>query len=138
MEVNIWAVLVCTVLAFALGGVWYSVLFGKQWMQITGFDKMTDVEKAAAGKKAGPMYGIQLVLTLFQVYVLAYFIHHWDTTGGVHFTLLLIASFIMPTLIGAVMWSGKPGRLIRMQLLIQASYQLVSFTIVGYILSIWK
>jgi len=33
---NWWAILVSTVLAFVLGGLWYGPLFGQAWMQAMG------------------------------------------------------------------------------------------------------
>ena len=34
--INWWAVLVATVLAFILGGIWYGPVFGKAWLDALG------------------------------------------------------------------------------------------------------
>jgi len=38
-EINGWAVLVCGVVAMALGFVWYGPLFGKKWLELIGSNK---------------------------------------------------------------------------------------------------
>jgi len=35
-DLNWWAVLLATVLGFALGGLWYGPLFGKAWLAAMG------------------------------------------------------------------------------------------------------
>ncbi|MCW1930654.1 MAG: DUF1761 domain-containing protein [Candidatus Kerfeldbacteria bacterium] len=137
MEVNIWAVIVTTIVLFAINGLWYSVLFGKQWSSITGFDKMSPEEQELMKKKAGPMYGIQLVLTLFQTSVLAAFIHN-STMSGFWTALWIVAAFVLPTLVGATMWSGMEKKKMQMQMKIQAGAHIVSFIVAGIILSMWK
>ena len=35
-DLNVWAILVATIVAFALGGLWYGPLFGSAWLSAIG------------------------------------------------------------------------------------------------------
>lgn len=54
VDVNLWAVLVATAVYFAVGGLWFSVLFGKQWMKLS---KIT-MEEASKSSSAGLYVGL--------------------------------------------------------------------------------
>ena len=68
-EVNYLAVALAALSAFLLGGLWYSVLFGKQWMALTGQSE----EKLKSGNPA-IVFGGAFVLNLLAALVLAMFI----------------------------------------------------------------
>ena len=68
-EVNYLAVGLAALSAFLLGGLWYSVLFGKQWMALTGQSE----EKLKSGNPA-MVFGGAFVLNLLAALVLAMFI----------------------------------------------------------------
>jgi len=76
--INYFAVIVGAVLSMVIGAVWYGPLFGKKWMEIIGVDHADPQAVAKMQKSAGPLYGVQFALTLFQVLVLAHLIA--DTT----------------------------------------------------------
>src|SRR5207249_4301456 len=38
-KINIWAVLVAALIAFFIGGLWYTALFGKLWVRLHGFSE---------------------------------------------------------------------------------------------------
>lgn len=38
-QINFKAVLLLGVVSFLFGGIWYSVMFGKQWVELNGFNK---------------------------------------------------------------------------------------------------
>lgn len=54
---NLLAVLVATVSAFVLGGLWYSVFFRQAWAQASGLD-------AKKGYPPGLVYGLSFVLNV--------------------------------------------------------------------------
>jgi hypothetical protein len=68
-EVNYLAVALAALSAFLLGGLWYSVLFGKQWAALTGQGE----EKLKSGNPA-IVFGGAFLLNLIAAYVLAMFI----------------------------------------------------------------
>jgi hypothetical protein len=67
--VNYLAVALAALSAFLLGGLWYSVLFGKQWAALTGQSE----EKLKSGNPA-IVFGGAFLLNLIAAYVLAMFI----------------------------------------------------------------
>lgn len=136
--VNYWAVLSGAVFSMILGAVWYGPLFGKQWMEIIGVDPNDEVAKKKMQKSAAPLYGVQFLLTLFQVLVLAHLIADTTKVSGLERALWIWAAFIIPTLAGAVMWTNQSSRLKWSQFLIQGGYQLILFIVFGLLIQFWK
>ena len=53
-NINYMAVIVSAAANFLLGWLWYSpMLFGKQWMKMMGFDKLSKAQQADMKKKMG-------------------------------------------------------------------------------------
>lgn len=136
MGVNFWAVLVCGVLAMVLGSIWYGPLFGKLWMKIIGVPEMDVVKRKEMQKKALPLYLIQFLLTLFQLFVLVHLTGS-DATSGVLSALWVWAGFVLPTVAGACMWTNDSRNTAWTKFLLQAGFQLASFVLFGAILGAW-
>jgi hypothetical protein len=136
MEVNYIVIIGGAVLSMVVGSIWYGPLFGKKWMEICGVSD-ADVEKRKQmQKEAMPLYGIQFVLSILQVYILSNLITYTNGPGiGVAFFMWL--GFVMPTIAGCSMWNNNPNKVRWAQFLIQSGYQLVMFVIYGYILGMW-
>lgn len=137
IQINYVAVLVCSVLAMALGAIWYGPLLGKIWMEVVGVDAKDKVAREKMQKSAGPLYVIQFLLTLFQVYVFAYYVKGWNEVSGVTNAIWIWAAFIMPTVAAASMWTNDRPKVQKARFLIQAGYQLVLFIMFGIILGGW-
>lgn len=137
MQINYIAVLVGTIIAFGGGAIWYSVLFQKQWMKVTGMTNATPEQMKVLQKQAMPLYFIQLAITVVQVAILDYFITT-SGTSGLMTAFLMLVGFVWPTLIGSVIWSGKSKEAQRLMLMIQGGYQLVTFVVLGLVLVMWK
>ncbi|MBI4433400.1 DUF1761 domain-containing protein [Candidatus Uhrbacteria bacterium] len=136
--INYWAVLVCAVLAMVAGSIWFGPIFGKKWMEIVGV-KPEDLEKRKEMQKhAGPLYGIQFILVLFQAYVLAHYIAGWKEASGLENAMWIWAAFVMPIVAGSAMWNNDARRIAWARFLIQAGYQLVLFVLFGLILGAWR
>ncbi len=138
MEINYWAVLVCGVLAMALGAIWYGPLFGRKWLQIVGATAHDEAQRKQMQREAAPLYIIQFLLVLFQAWVLAYYIVGWKDASGVENALLIWAAFIIPTLAGTSMWNNDPTKVKWVRFLIQGGYQLVIFVAFGLVLGLWR
>ncbi|MBI5422422.1 DUF1761 domain-containing protein [Candidatus Peregrinibacteria bacterium] len=138
MTINTYAVLACSVLAMALGGVWYGPLFGKTWMKIVGVKPSDIAARKEMQKGVGKLYVTQFLLTLFQVYVLAYYIEGWKDASGIENALWIWAAFIMPTVAGSAMWNNDSTKVSWARFLIQGGYQLILFVSFGLILGYWK
>jgi len=67
--INFLAVGLAALSAFVLGGLWYSLLFAKQWMALTGQSE----EKLRSGNPA-IVFGGAFLLNLIAAFVLAMFI----------------------------------------------------------------
>lgn len=134
-ELNLVAVLVAAVAYFALGALWYSpALFGKLWMRAIGktHDELQGswMHYAAAG-----------LASVVAAFVLAYVI----ALGGL--LELTVATAAAGAMMGILVWVGFVGTTMgtsylfggrgRVLFLIDASYHLVGFFVMGGIIGGW-
>jgi len=138
LTINYFAVFVGAILSMVIGAIWYGPLFGKKWIEIIGVDINNEEERKKMQKSAGPLYFIQFVLTLFQVYILARFVSANDMASALEQAVWIWAAFIIPTLAGAVMWTNQTSKLKWERFLIQGGYQLIIFIVFGLLLYFWK
>lgn len=139
--VNWFAILTAGISAFVLGGIWYSpTLFGNAWMQ----DNKLTLEQLKAGN-AAKIYGWAFILTLIAAANLGMFLADtpaectgvcaqktdivWGATAGM---LAGIWVFCFVAVHG--LFEHKPFRLI----LINGGYSLVSLTLMGAIIGLWR
>lgn len=138
IQINYLAVLVSAILAMVLGMVWYGrSLFGPFWLELMGIDPKDKRKIKDMQKRATPLYVAQLALSLLQLYILAHFIIAWGGNSGVSTAFWIYLGFVMPTLAGQAMWSGRPGHLAMKQFIVTAGYQLLCFLMFGFILGMW-
>ena len=132
LYINHFAVVVCAVLSLALGALWYSpILFYRSWLSET---KLTDEQ--LAGSNSAKTYGLAFLLALIISYNLAFFLGDaqtnavWGTTAG------FLAGFGFSTLILAIiaLFEQRSWRYI----FINGGYITVYFTLIGFILGIWR
>lgn len=138
ITVNYWAIIVGAVLAMALGALWYGPLFGKKWMEVIGAANCNPEERKKMQQAAAPLYIIQFILTLLQVWVLAYFVNGWVEFATPLNVLWIWAAFVVPTLAGSAMWNNDSKRIKWARFLIQAGYQLVIFILFALVLTYWR
>jgi hypothetical protein len=137
MEINYLAVVVCAVLSLVVGGIWYGPIFGKKWLEVTGADKIDLERRKEMMAGVWKLYLTQFVLSLFQVYVLAYYIVGWKEASEIENALWIWSAFIIPTIAGTSMWNNDTAKVSWARFLIQGGYQLVIFVIFGLILGNW-
>ena len=133
-EINYTAVLVSAAAGFVIGMVWYSVLFGKAWMKLSGMGGK-DMEKA---KKKGMMGAMAagFVSLLVMSFVLAHFV---DLAGaatvleGAQAGFWAWLGFIATVMLGTVLWEGKPVKLY----LLNVAHYFVALVVMGSILAVW-
>ena len=141
MPINYWAVLLCGVLSMVIGAIWYGPLFGRKWMEIVGANPDDIEARKKMQKSAGPLYVVQFLLTLFQVWVLDYVIlaaGAWQVNSGIIISLWVWAAFVMPIIAGTAMWNNDSAKISWARFQHQAGYQLVIFVMFGSILSLWR
>ena len=137
MDINYYAILVGSVLAMVVGALWYGPLFGNMWMKIIGISPEDKQAREKMQKSAGPLYLIQFVLTLFQVFVLAMIVANWKDSAGYMTALWVWAGFVIPTIAGTAMWNNDSAKISWGRFLIQGGYQLTIFLIFGLLLTYW-
>jgi hypothetical protein len=130
-DVNWWAVVVSAVAYFALGALWYGVLFGSAWMSALN---MSREEIGDGGSPA--QYGLTLVLEFFAMLTLAVLLVNSPAGGlwgGAAFGAL-VAGGVWVTLLAVTFTyeSRKPSLF-----LIDAFYHLIAFVVGGAILGAW-
>jgi len=136
-HLNYLAVAVCTIIYFAIGAMWFSMLFGKPWMEGHNITMPTDAEKKAAMQKEMPKYMfMSLLFSLIGVLALAYmetamYTHDWMTGCKAG---LVASTFVIVMVAQSHMYLRKSFKLF----LIDAGYHVVSLIITGIILSVWR
>lgn len=129
-EINWLSVIVATVAAFAIGGLWYSpVLFGKVWQREIN---LNDEEIGKANM--GMIFGLAFLLNFISAVILDMFIGKDGTVAfGLIAGLLVSIGWIATALGTNYLFARKSLRLF----LIDACYFIVYFAVMGVILGAW-
>ncbi len=132
MEINLLAILVCSIFTFILGGIWYSkLLFANLFMK---YNNKTQEELQ---KGVGLTFLFEFIAIYITNYVLAaiiLLIGADDFWRGLQIGLILWIGFVAMTNLSTVTFEKRNFNLY----LIQVSYRLVTISISGGILAIWK
>ena len=128
-------ILVAALLTFAVGSVWYGVLFKNAWIAATG---MTE-EKQRQGNMP-LIFGLSFVCALIAALFLYNFVWHEGDPefqtfkhGAFHGAMLSIF-VIFPSLATNALYEQKGWKYI----LINVGYWAVSFMLMGGLLNIWR
>jgi len=129
-SINYIAVIVAALSAFLIGGLWYSVLFAKSWMNENGFS-----EEELSNGNMGMIFGGSFVLSLIISFVLVLFLGP-ERNGIIGASAGFMAGlFWVVTAMGITyLFERKSLKLF----IINAGYHVITFTIMGLILGIWK
>lgn len=136
---NYLLIIAVSVLQMILGFIWYGPLFSKAWIRVMGIDisSMTKETVKEMQKKMIPVYILNFVLCIVTNYVLASIIGSSFEVSGVVVAVWMWFGFIMPTVAGNAMWSGKPRKITWEMFLLTAGYQLVAFLAAGFVFNKW-
>ena len=131
MKTNYPAVVVCAIVYWLLGGLWYAVLFGKQWGTM---ERLTDAQMTANPTR---QYIITFFLNLLIAFVLAQ-ICIWRNANtaarGAAIGVLLWFGFVGPTALATYMYEFRPMELFA----INEFYPLAGLCLMGAILGAWR
>lgn len=133
--VNIWAVLVSAVVAFAIGALWYSpLMFADVWKKLIGLSKK-DVE---AEKKRGYAFHytvgfISQVGLAFTIAVVMVFVNPSTVWTGLAVGLLLWLGMIASSFVDAVLWEKREWK----HYFINTLYRLVTFLVISLLITVW-
>lgn len=128
MSINWLAVVVATLSTFAIGAIWYGPIFGKAWMKENGFTE-EELKKANMGK----LYGTAFVLELIMTINLAFFLHGLSIGEGALYGFFTGFGWVAMAIGVNYLFSRKSIKL----WFIDAFYFVVSFTLMGVILTAW-
>lgn len=134
MDINWLAVILATVAQFVVGAIWYMPLFGKMWGEMHGFDKLTKKQQDEMQSSMGPWYGVQLLVTLLNSFVLAYLIANVSTVGPYSIALIAWLGFTLPAQASAAIFGGAPQGWTWHKIAIQSTGSLVGFLIATFII----
>src|SRR4029077_755735 len=134
VHINYLAVIVATVSAFALGGLWYSpLLFAKQWVKAHGYteERVKEMQQTA-GKAYAASAFCQLLIAL-ALAVLSGYLHFDHLAQGLKLGLLAWAGFALPLGLMANVFSDKRITVFY----IDTGYQVVYLLVMGAIIGSW-
>ena len=132
LYINHIAVFVCAAANLALGALWYSpILFYKGWLSETGLS-----EEQLAKQNPAKTYGLAFLFSLVIAYNLAFFLGDSATTPVWGATAGFLAGFGWSTLIFAIiaLFEQRSWKYI----FINGGFITVYFTLIGFILGIWR
>ena len=127
------AVLVATIVAFVIGGLWYSPLvLGKQWMKLRGMDPVS-----MQGMQFPTWLMVQeFITTLIMAFVIAQFaawVGAYGLVAGLVLGLWLWLGFVATVMYSATVWEKYPLGLF----VINAGLRLVNILVMAAIIAWW-
>jgi hypothetical protein len=132
LSINHLAVFVCAVVNLALGALWYSpILFYRAWLSETKLSE-EQLERSNPVK----IYGLTFLFALLISYNLAFFLGDSQTNPTWGATAGFLAGFGFSSLIFAIiaLFERRSWKYI----LINGGYITVYFTLIGFILGLWR
>lgn len=134
VAVNYLAVVAAAVVAMIVGSLWYSsLLFGKQWMALTGRDPESMKGMPPPMKEIFAEL-LASLLTAFTVAVLIAWIGAHTLAGGLVLGFWLWLGFYVPALLAPVLWERRPLNLF----FLNASMRFVSILLISAIVVLWQ
>ncbi|MEK7084115.1 MAG: DUF1761 domain-containing protein [Patescibacteria group bacterium] len=135
IELNYLAILVSAAATIALGMLWYSALFGKQWIALMGWTE--EQMKQAKQKSMGKSYALMMATALVKAYVLAMIVGFSGSATlatGLLTGFWVWLGFVATVSMGSVLWEGKSWKLY----VLNNGYDLVSLLVMGGVLAVWR
>jgi hypothetical protein len=132
LYINHLAVFVCAIANLVVGGLWYSpLLFYKGWLRET---KLTEEELRTVNP--AKTYGLAFLFALIISYNLAFFLGDDQTTAAWGATAGFLAGFGWSTLIFAILalFEQRSWKYI----FINGGFITAYFTLIGFILGLWR
>lgn len=124
------SILVSAIAMFAVGALWYTVLFGKLWQKLMKFSA-DDMKHMPLSAMQAMVFGF--LSSLVTAYVLNMFVYMWsavDMGSALSLGFFVWLGFTGPVALHTLLWDGKPLKLF----LINAGHLLVAVCVGSYIL----
>lgn len=131
--VNYISILSASVLSFIVGMAWYSpVLFGNKWAKLSGVNFRKPKNKISVGISMLLGFISTLILaSVFQYVILK--LGYSGIAAGATLGFWFWLGFLATSLIGVVLWEGKPWMLY----ILNVTYWLINLIIIGATLGYW-
>lgn len=130
IPINYLAVFVATIAAYAVGALWYSVLFGERWKRLMNF---TDETMKSMRMSARAAMSLGFIATLLMVYVLAHVAFMFGVNnliGALQLGAWIWLGFQAPLLANSVLYENRPFALY----VLNAAQQLVATLVAACVL----
>lgn len=133
---NFTLVFIATIIQFVVGALWYSpLLFGKIWGSVFEMDCSDPELMKKMQKEMMPFYFVQLFLTWLGTASFAGLLPYVVGLSVYHLAFWLWLGFILPILVGSVIWGGTKKKYWLRQIAIMMGMQIIGIMITAYILS---
>ncbi len=132
MELNHFAVLTAAVANMVVGAIWYSpALFGHVWMRENGFTK-----ESLANINPAKTYGLAFLAALVMAYSLAAFLEDPATTAAWGAMAGFLAGFSFSAMVfwAVCLFEQRSWA----YTWVNAGYMTVVFTVMGFIIGVWR
>jgi hypothetical protein len=130
LHFNHWAILAAAVIQWILGALWYSLLFAKPWMALTGHTKGERPKGAVVAMITSFIGGLILAFVLAHVVL-------WSGSStfacGTLIGFICWLGFVAAPLLSETMYEQRPFKLF----FINTGYWLVALLISGGLLASW-
>jgi len=133
-SINWIAVPVAAIASFMVGALWYGLIFGKAWIRL---HRYTDEEIEAMGKSQGVTFALFFLCDLLAAAVLALFVVNLDVTGAGQGAVLGIVAWLGFAATVTLVHSSAHRKPLQAYL-IDSSYHLGSYLVMGVILGVWR
>lgn len=137
MDVSVVSIAAATVAMFAVGALWYMVLFAHIWGKIHGFDKLSEKKQKEMQASIAPWYGIQLIVTILSAWVLAVLISLLPEQSPFTIAALVWLGFVLPTTASNMIFGGSPEGYVWHKILISGGEALVHLLVAAWVISLF-
>jgi hypothetical protein len=135
LDFNWIAIIVAAVAAQFIGFLWYGPFFGKVWAELVGYKKK-DIEKMRKSNMTGRylLYFLCFLISAFVLQNLVGIFGSYTFVDGIGIGFLVWLGFIATISLSAVLFENKPAKLY----LLNNLFYLISFIVMGIILTVWR
>lgn len=132
------AIIISTVISFAIGAVWHGPIFGKLWMRIHhGKDSFNDAEMKKSMEGMWKLMVTEFVASLLMIIGLACIIRAIPEYSAIQNAFLIWVAFVVPVMTSTVIWGADAKKWMATKVAIASAGRLVSLLIAAYILAAW-
>ncbi len=132
VRINYLAIVVAAILYWLLGGLWFAVLFSKQWMALEAF-KPEDIQRISPTIP----YIVSMIANLVIAFILALVCASQKADSavkGAQTGILMSVGFVATTTLTTYLYEGRSFHLF----LINVGYIVVGMALMGAVIGAWK